>query len=304
MNKPLQAQTALLFCVLSLGTIQPLFAGWKDTLLSLIGSQEAKKQRHRQRSPEPVRKAPTRSLTHAGNKFDYGAYTMTHEQAQNYIENVIASFEFELRPHLKNRQLARLSFLIKDTVQKEDRIKLNGPQGVRYDKNRIDEYIASGIALYIEQTSYHYALKATRNSDIAVRIAESMRNNALALIDKRSYLDAEMLVPFIGKSLKTAVKLIAKQTNNNPMWPLNVETNEKPQKLYPSSECCICFEDFDEATIERIFLTPCGHDLCKMCAHQLFLTEGHPPKRVCPKCRTEINVQALAREMRSAYACV
>ena len=47
-------------------------------------------------------------------------------------------------------------------------------------------------------------------------------------------------------------------------------------------ECSLCCELYDENKRKPLVLVPCGHSLCKVCAHQLVVNE-------CPFCRIEIS---------------
>ncbi len=197
------------------------------------------------------------------------------------------------------------------------------PYGKRYSKDVIDQYISSAILEYIEDTSYRYALKQTNNSTVARKIAESMRNNALARIQKYGFLDAESLAPFVGSALKRAVREAINRYDvphqhdyrpsdyNNRPPAYNPEYQEpKPapayspdyqeEKLYPSEACCTCLESFD--SVSRVFLKPCGHDICKDCAYQWFFVPNRNDNKTCPQCRSSVNLDKLSMDVASAPA--
>jgi hypothetical protein len=51
-------------------------------------------------------------------------------------------------------------------------------------------------------------------------------------------------------------------------------------RTFPSEECCICYNELAE--VGRIFLHPCGHDLCLRCARDL---ASRSSEMTCPQCR-------------------
>ena len=58
------------------------------------------------------------------------------------------------------------------------------------------------------------------------------------------------------------------------------------KKLFPTQECSAgCMGDFKEDDLERIFL-PCGHDACKDCAQNWFVTQN---QNTCPQCRYRLS---------------
>lgn len=67
-------------------------------------------------------------------------------------------------------------------------------------------------------------------------------------------------------------------------------------KLYPSSSCCICLNDFGSGT-RQVFLRPCGHDMCADCARDFFIIRHN---NTCPHCRQKVDVDALANILPSA----
>lgn len=243
-------------------------------------------------------------------------YTLSETQARNYIDQCIAAIDYSLRPNIQDNELQELARCIKDSVERGTNTYKYTSSGKKYNKDKIDQYINSGILSYIEQTSYNYALQQTNNSTVARKIAESMRNNALARIQRASSLDAESLTMFIGSSLRAAVReqinrfdVPAQQnyrpTNNTPTNNYNpnahaqsgyaqaptTDATAHTDRTFPTPDCPVCMESFD--TVTRLFLTPCGHNMCKTCAYNWCFTES---KSTCPICRGNINRQQLAEK--------
>src|SRR5439155_23793330 len=126
--------------------------------------------------------------------------------------------DYALRPHIKDRQLNRLKNLLLTNVLDNSRVYNWTSAGKLYNKEIVDQYINSALLEYIEDTSYNYAYKKTRDSRIARKIAESMRNNALARMQRYGSLDAESLTPFVGHTLKRAVDDYINQWHYNTLY--------------------------------------------------------------------------------------
>jgi hypothetical protein len=213
--------------------------------------------------------------------------TLTAEQVRNYLEQVLDDIAYAWHSYIEERELTTIRKLLYTAIRNYAGIT-SWTGSTRYKKDLIDQYIKSAIIEYIEERSYTYAYKKLHDNAKAKKIAESMRNNAIARMQKSSRLDFASLTPFIGSILAQAIKdaLIAQQNNNNQY---NSAT------LYRSESCCICLESFDDPRIKRIFLMPCGHDICKACARSWFFAES---AQTCPQCRTKIDREHLATYLR------
>ena len=224
---------------------------------------------------------------------------LTESQARSYIEQCIASLDHALRPHVRSYEVQQLTSAVKSALYNNRNISTWTSAGKRYKKDLIDQYINSAILEYIEKASYNYAYDRSGNRTIAKRVAESMRNNALARIAQAGALDADAITPFVGEELKKAVReainrFDAPYDNNyrpSTSYTIHVNSGSK-DKFYPSDDCCVCYDSF--SSTERVFLQPCGHDICKDCAESWFL-KNH--KSSCPYCRTTINKQRLSQDL-------
>jgi hypothetical protein len=217
----------------------------------------------------------------------------------------------------------RLKNLILNNVLYSSYVYTWTTSGKYYSKDLIDQYISSAILEYIEDTSYNYAYKKTGDSRIAHKIADSMRNNALARMQRYGALDAESLAPFVGRALKRAVDDYLNQWQYNVLYqapshqyqsfnyestsytqpPAQSPEYEEEQKFYPSDTCCVCLESFDENnnnSVSRVFLQPCGHDMCKSCAYQWFFVPNRNDAKTCPQCRGKVNLDKLSTDVASA----
>ncbi|MDP3889235.1 MAG: RING finger protein [bacterium] len=212
---------------------------------------------------------------------------LTENQARSYINQCVASLELALRPHIRdNAHLEYLKKLITDNIYNAHLYTYTS-SGKRYQKDTIDQFISSAVVQYIEEKSYSYAYYKSKNNSVAKKIAESMRNNALATISNQGSINFESLAKFVGDSLVRAVdrainhfdapyQIDYDNNDNYASQPSPEIYYEAPrpsappldEKLYPSEECCVCYESFD--TAHRLFLKPCGHDICKRCALNWF----------------------------------
>lgn len=203
----------------------------------------------------------------------HSTYFSAHK-AHEYVTTIIASFEHSLRPHLNSSYLRHLKQLIHQQIA-----------GKRFSsKDEVDQLIASAVLDFIQTTAYQYTLDRTGNCTIAHRISTSMFNNALSTINQRGYVDAEIIIKFAGYALVEAVD-----------YEMALIASIQPQSapVYASQDCCVCTENFND--VQRIYLTPCGHDICADCAYTWFFTQQ---KTSCPLCRSTINKIDLANALR------
>lgn len=230
-------------------------------------------------------------------------YSLTEQQACAYIDQCIGSLEYALRTAMHHYHLNQLKQNIKDELHLNHTIYQWTWYGKRYCKEIIDELISSTVLQFIEDTSYTIAYDFTYNQDIAKRISSSMRNNVLARIAKYGYLDFEKITDFVGYALHKAIERTIQNNYNNYYHTLTQSyshtyesTQPKPSAptLYESNACCICFESFQEFDIYRVFLTPCGHDMCTECARQWFFTNNANKNNTCPQCRSWVDLDQLS----------
>jgi len=242
-------------------------------------------------------------------------YTLSENEARNYIAQSIASLDRALQSHMSPSELYTLKKSIEYNIREAQYAYQNNysfiSAGKRYKKDIIDQFLSSAVLEYIEKTSYSYAYARTYDRNISMRIAMSMRNNALALIAQNSTLNYERLTPFVGYALERAIndKINRKEYDYAPVKPSAPAAPAKPsiesyqpqrpsappaEKLHPSEECCVCLEDFG-GNIERVYLKPCGHDICKKCTFDWFF--GVTQKTTCPQCRGSVNLNKLQNDI-------
>lgn len=232
--------------------------------------------------------------------------TLTEKQARDYVNQLIASLDHAFRPYMKPHNLNQIKQSILDTIFMNEQAYTNDYYGKKYKKDLIDQYVNSGILEYIEKESYAYTYKKTKSAHVATRITESMRNNALAIIQQSNTIDFERLTPFVGHALKRAVREVLASSYNSYYHHQQSSNNNSPsynatpsqERLYPSQDCCSCFEKLTH--YNRLFLKPCGHDMCKACAYQWFFVPRRDDSKTCPQCRAKVNVNTIAHDLASA----
>lgn len=270
--------------------------------------------------------------------------TFNKTEAYNYINQISASMENALYAHVGHADLNTLKQRVFANINQAEYGHQNYSYAEqRYSKDTIDQLISSAILEYIQSTSYKYAYSRTYDKMIALQIAESMRNNALAIIAQNKTIDFKRLVPFVGQALERAVNDIIEnhsqhyQSTNyqhtpaKPSTPVYQEqqyayapvkpsaseysqlnhhstqqqstqyyqqptTQPRPSspKLFTSSECVVCLEDFG-GPVKRIYLKPCGHDMCQACAFDWFF--GATQKTECPQCRVSVDLRQLQNDI-------
>jgi hypothetical protein len=259
---------------------------------------------------DAVNNIPTQTPTTystSGYSAEQSSSTLSENKARAYIDQIVQSLDHALRPTMKINKVNLFCKRVHREVLECRSCYSWTPYGKRYKKDMIDQFISSAILELIEESAYDYAYKKSGDSSIARRISESMRNNALARIMQNGTLNFERLTEFVGTALKRAVS----DAMNRIDAPYNTTYNNsynrpKPSApsyeavyyaapaysserhyefdVYPSDDCCCCLDSFD--TVARIFIKPCGHDICKSCAKQWFFGGGN---RSCPQCRAVVD---------------
>lgn len=327
--KHFNAQLIIVFHLLASYSLTPAFptqSKWGNFLGNMMKERTSKQSRPSTNNSNPTVGPDYGNIgpRRPSNNNDDRIYTLSEMQAHNYIEECIAALDFSLRPGIQDKDLKELAYYIKSSVEQGHNVYRHTSLGKKYSKNKVDEYINSGILHYIEQVSYHYALEQTNNTTVARKIAESMRNNAHARIYRNNTLDAEVLTIFVGDSLQRAVREsinrfdVPTQQDYRPNTNSSSNSYSRPTaassdassgyapsantgtayapnadagRTFPTPDCPVCMESFESAT--RLFLTPCGHNMCKTCAYNWCYTES---KSTCPICRASINRQKLAEQ--------
>lgn len=235
--------------------------------------------------------------------------TMSDSQMRSYVRQVCRAFGYELT----YSEVNDLEQAIIRTITYDSDAYQSGRYG-GYIKDKVDQYMYSGILQFIEEYAYSYAYRRIQNNSRARAIAESMRNNGHALIAQSKSVSGAQLGQFVGSALKKAVDYElanTQQAYNKPQYSnppaYNPEytqyqaqqsaaaaaaANAANYVTYPSDDCCVCMESFKD--VRRIFLKPCGHDICVTCAYAWFFDGKN---KACPQCRAKVSLNDLERAL-------
>lgn len=296
--------------------------GWFDSFMgSIFGSSQSSK-------PSNNNYSSSYSTNNSNNHINSQKYSLSEEQAKSYVNQMAASFDLALRPYINSTSdFQYFKTLTIDNILPSPRVYKYTPYGKRYDKDLIDQYINGGILQYIEEKSYSEAYLMTNNRTVARKIAKSMFNNALAVIVKNNAIDMEAVAQFVGAALRRAIQNellkydVPYQPDYNNM-PANDQYDAPPayeappayspshysdsdlpayenvasqEKNYPSQDCCVCYDTLHQNN--RVFLRPCGHDICKTCIYGWFF--GSNQNKTCPQCRANVNFERLNKDLAS-----
>jgi hypothetical protein len=228
-------------------------------------------------------------------------YTMSRKQIEDYLDNQFASLGYELYPNVTQDELTSMKNAVFNTLQYATDSYI-WVSGIRfYDKDKIDKFILDAIVTSIEQSSYTMAYNQSYNSALATKVSQSIRKNVAAYIQKQSYLDPQKLKQYFGYAL---LQLVRERINQIDMpyqptaQPIVYHTpTPSAPPLYESTSCCICMDSFS-SSCKRIFLRPCGHDICESCALNWFFPTNTPDHtRTCPQCRSKVNFDMLYHDL-------
>lgn len=151
---------------------------------------------------------------------------------------------------------------------------------VIYPLEYVEQMLRGAIIQHVSEASFIYAREITSREN-SKRISDYIYNYLFNYCSQTGVLGQGVFAGCIGKDLKNWVIQIYNQSSQG--------YNPAPaQNYYPSLNCCICMEDF--ADVPRIYMTPCGHDICVGCSERWFFTEN---KNSCPLCRQKVDKKAL-----------
>lgn len=231
-------------------------------------------------------------------------YTLSLQQAKNYIDLYVASLNNELRPNATSYDIEKINEKTYKAFNQSSTIYV-WVSGIRmYNKDMIDQFLLSAIIEVVESNTYNYAYDQTKNSTTAAKITQTIRTMLMKLIEKKQVLDAYSLRPFFGYPLQQTIRTeIAKLHQHNTGYNGTTNTTGSnntsghQHTTYASQSCCICFDDFGGAT-ERLFLKPCGHDMCTGCALDYFFPNNLPDQtKKCPLCRSWVDLEELYNDV-------
>lgn len=207
-------------------------------------------------------KAVVLLLCLSGATLNAREFIESYVQLKNYVEQCVANLFYP------QHDAAEILALQKDITNKiHDNYNVGFFFYDRYDQQRVYQIVIDESVNWVADKAY--ALKGERGR-------EYIRQELIDKVSRMSEIPVGFMNAYMGQSLKEKLSHVGTQI-------------PKPAKLYPSTECCICYQEFD-GSVEQLFLVPCGHDLCKHCCKAHFFDHSN---KYCPKCRATINISAL-----------
>lgn len=153
-----------------------------------------------------------------------------------------------------------------------------------YDRACVEYTIKIKAMDIICNDAQQYAREYTGDEETINKITAAVRKEILELLSNSSSLNG-ILRNYLSDTLKKRV------------WDLknkfDAEKRIAQPNRYPSQASCSCLESFGHG-VERVFLDPCGHDMCPDCAREWFFERNNPN---CPTCRTEVSKRKLAQKI-------
>jgi len=241
-------------------------------------------------------------------------YTLSRKQAENYIDLYVASLANGLRPNASDYDMQNIRSKTYTAFNQSSTVYI-WISGIRmYNKDMIDQFLLSAIIETVESNTYSYAYDQTKNSQTASKITQTMRTKLMKFIERKQVLDPQDLRPFFGyplhQAIRTEITQMPYQYNNGSTYSQYPTYNYGSSghtgssghqgytnATYASRACCICFNNFSGAT-ERLFLKPCGHDMCTMCALDYFFPNNLPDQtKKCPICKSWVNLEELYNDV-------
>lgn len=153
-----------------------------------------------------------------------------------------------------------------------------------FNRECVEHAIRTTSLNVIVEEAHTIAYGYTHVTATLTYINETITNEILRIFSESGNLNGT-LRNYLGENLKQKV------------WQLKNKFDAQKRvaqpNRYPSESCCTCLESFGGA-VERVFLEPCGHDICPDCAREWFFTRNNPS---CPTCRTDVSKRTLAYKL-------
>ena len=150
------------------------------------------------------------------------------------------------------------------------------------------ELSSINFTLYYYHRIYEYIIE--KGGNVNYRNGKALKNLLSQILNTKNknvdYLHITRLFLDNGYNINSDelynTYLLSKNTDKDILELISVK-NTNTTKIFISSDCCICFEDFNTLTdCKKLALNTCGHMMCSNCY------EGQTRvKKECPKCRAE-----------------
>lgn len=209
--------------------------------------------------------------------------------AQNYLKEkhlksyITQCIEYWFYPEHNSPELKMLAKAVRKTIEATngDSYQWNWNSlayEALYTREYVEQLLRGAIIEHLTEKSRSVALSFTSKA-WAHHIADRINQELINLCFQSIELKQGIFSGYTGASLRNHVI---------EWYDYLQQQSYAPVTVYPSTECCICYESFYDAA--RVFLVPCGHDICVNCAERWFFTQH---KTSCPQCRQTVDKHAL-----------
>jgi len=186
------------------------------------------------------------------------------QQLRGYVSEVVAQLYFGVH---ENKDIKKLTKSIVSKVKEEHRL---GWYYSYYNSDTVYRIVLQEVVEFVGKQAY--AIKESKY------VCKKIKKDLEKTIGKMREIPMGFLLDYYGTELAKKVSMIKEPRPKQII-----------EKLFPSTTCCICMEYFD-GNIEQIYLSPCGHDICKVCCREYFFKYK---KTECPHCRKKVDKKVL-----------
>lgn len=157
----------------------------------------------------------------------------------------------------------------------------------------VEKQTIDGIINYCSRKSGIMAYSRTCNIHIANRIQARIEQEMKNMYANADTLLSGTFAPFVGTALREKVYQLCNQFDTPYQRPAQPQPAVQQPVLYTEKECRVCMEPFSN-TVIRMYVMPCGHDICTECARKHFVEYKHD---ACPACRQTVNRTDLEQKL-------
>jgi hypothetical protein len=228
----------------------------------------------------------------------YSLDTIKDKHLESYVSECI---EYWFYPNQEYSEIRKLTKLICQDIRGSNQESFTWNWNslafeYGYKREYIEQLMRGAVIDYVKERSYEIARKFG-SSQTAAKVSQIIANELFELCSQSIEMRGSIFSSYAGRALRERVEHLYH-------WVLNNGDYISPSStviahLYPSDDCCICYDSFNE--VSRVFLAPCGHDICVTCAERWFYTEN---KKSCPQCRQTVDKKALRQAINQAILAV
>jgi hypothetical protein len=233
--------------------------------------------------------------------------SVTKDQARAYIGHV---WETLFLPHQHEGRYGRelknaLSEIRSRIVQRAGTRSHSYSLHKRYNSDRLYAEVLREAVEFIKKQSKEFAHQELKDLYTPARVDERVvRGKAVdtivyevqRLVNRSVTLEPGIFTNYTGVPLRTKIAQLIK-AELKKLTPAKPQKQDKKQKLYPTSECPVCYDHFNTRSTQRVYLK-CGHNLCTGCLRDWYYSKHKECRPItCPLCRAVVNIADYASEL-------